>query len=274
MGVIDLQKKRAGLFFIVCAAALVGAVALRAVLIRYDIDPATGFYTGGGGLAVALNLLLVAATLFLLAPMFLRRFRGGEPRLPAARPHGVLAGLVAAALLGETVYQFRLLVTARTAGNLFISMAAVLAAVFFAVLAADSFAGRSRPLPVLALFPAIWAAVHLAVSFMHYTTIASVSEYMYDMMKMMFDMIFLYYYARCAGRVPNEKEAAGMLAFGLPAVLFTGVSTLPRYMAWLMGQHAVSLPVPEDLLYLLLAGYILYALTRLRSASGAAPAES
>ena len=261
-----MQKRRVGLFFIVCALGLLGAVPLRVILILYDIDPATGFYTGGSGLAMAVNVLLAAVSLFLLTPMVIRRFQGGVPRLPATPAHGVLAALLAAAMAAEIVYQFRLVVVGRTAGNLFIAMAALPAAVFFIVLAGAAFGGDLRPLPVLALFPPLWAIVHLAVSFMHYTTIASVSEYMYDMMKMIFVMIFLYYYARCAGRTPNRKEAAGMLAFGLPAVLLTGVSTLPRYIAWCMGQHRVSLPVPEDVLYLLLAVYIVYAIIRLKNA--------
>ena len=257
-----MLKNRSGPFLMILAVALLVAVPLRVCLILFDIDPKTGFYIGGSRWVLLLNGLLVAFTVLLLIPLGMKKsLRDVRARLHGTRTSGVLTALLAAAFLTDAGYEFFLVMADRTAGNLFTSFAALAAGCFFAALAVSHLRGRSTAYPFGALLPTLWAIIHLMVSFMHYTTIVNVSEYLYDMLKMVFMMIFLYYYSRCAGNVSNRMETRGMLAFGLPAVLFAMVSTLPRYIAWLCGNRGVSLAVPEDLVFTLLSVYILVVLT-------------
>ena len=255
-----MLKNRSTPFLIFLAVALPVAVPLRVCLILFDIDPKTGFYTGGARWVLLLNILLAVCTAAMLAPLGMKSLKAVPARLRDSRASGILTALLAAAFLVDAADEFAQVLANRTAGSLFISFAALLSAGFFTALSVMHFRRGGAAYPLAALFPAVWAIIHLMVSFMHYTTIVNVSEYLYDMLKMVFIMIFLYYYARCAGKVSNRMEAGGMLAFGMPAVLFTMVSTLPRYIAWLCRLRSISLAVPEDLVYILLSVYILVIL--------------
>jgi hypothetical protein len=243
--------------FAAFAVGLAAAVPLRIYLIMFDIDPGTGFYYSGGATVNALNALLIICTAVMLLPLFIPSCKVTLKAPGHSVFAGVLSAAAAAAMAADAATQFMSVAKRLSgAGTLFASMLEFAAAAFFVIFAVSCF-GTARPLhPGAALLPAIWATVRLMADFMHYTTVVNVSGYLYDMLKMVFIMIFFYYFARWAGGVPNEREARGMFAFGLPAALFSLVSALPRYIAAASGAK-VTLSVPSDIMYVILAAGII-----------------
>jgi hypothetical protein len=253
-GVAKVLNKKAGIFFIVFAAGLIAAIPLRTMLILFNIDPKTGFYYGKSPLITVVNILFLAVTVVLLVPLFMRGFRklSAEPRRSAAI--GVISAAAAVFMLVDAAYD---LVMFKTGGAsmIFNALFEFAAVAFFILFSTASFKGGKIAFPVAALLPVLWATVHLMAAFMHYTTVVNISEYLYDMLKMVFVMLFFYYHARFAGRVTNGNEIKGMLGVGLPAVFFCLVSTLPRYIALAMGRN-VTVNLTEDLLFVVLSVYI------------------
>ena len=252
-----MLTKKIGVFAGILAAGLAAAVPLRTCVILYDIDPKTGFYiNGGSGLVTAVNILMVAAALLLMAPFVMKSFKNvaAAPRRNVAV--GVITAVLAVLFAVNAFYDFYLIAATRSGAAVFVNSLLELAtAGFFMELSRVSLRGAKTAFPYAALIPVIWATVHLMAAFMQYTTVVNVSEYLFDMLKMVFVMIFFYYHARYAGRVNNGNELKGMLAFGLPAVFFAMVSILPRYIALAFGR-AAAFSLPEDLLFFGLAVYI------------------
>jgi hypothetical protein len=261
--------KKTAVFFGLFLLGLVAAVPLRTCAILFDIDPKTGFYYGGSGLVTALNILLIAVTVLLLAPMVMKSYKGFAAEPGPSVVTGILSAVVAAFFCIDGAHEFYILtVQATGAGTFFNSMLEFIAAVFFVMMAVSSLKGGRIAFPAASLLPVIWATIHLMVAFMHYTTVVNVSEYLFDMLKMVFVMIFFYYHARYTGRVANGREIRGMLAFGLPAAFFSLLSILPRYLALAFG-HTATINLSDDLLYLTLAIYILNCLVHIFSAKRA-----
>lgn len=256
----NVSRKTIFPLFIIFFAGLAAAVAARTYFLLCDIDPNTGFYYSDGTAVRVFNIFLAAVTIVMLLPLFSKKLRA----LSAAPGHstagGIFCAVLAVAMLADSMSSIAD-VAARLsgAGAFFSAMLEVLAAICFMLLAWRSFgAGGTVPAPV-ALLPVFWAALRLMSDFMHYTTVINVSAYLYDMLKMVFVMIFLYYFARYAGSVPNGHETRGMLAFGLPAALFCSVSVIPRWTAYLLGAKTTLTPA-SDLVYMTLAVYIVWLL--------------
>jgi hypothetical protein len=240
----------------------------------FDIDPKTGFYNGSRNLVTIVNILLFVVTVLLVAPLVIKSYKKLEAAPRRSITIGVISAVAALAFCINAVYEFYLLASSTGGVGVFInSMLEFAAAAFFLLFSWASFKGGRIAFPIASLLPVIWATVHLMAAFMHYTTVVNISEYLFDMLKMAFVMIFFYYHARFTGRVTNGNELKGMLAFGLPAVFFSLISILPRYIAITFGR-TVTFDLPEDLLFVVLSVYIAAVLyiaffTRNRDTVGA-----
>lgn len=260
-----MSTKRTLPLFIIFFIGLAAAVCARTYLLICDIDPNTGFYYTGGTSIMLFNVLLAAVTLLMLLPLFSKNLCG----LAAAPVHsvadGIFCALLALLLIADSLSAIGAVAARQSgAGAFFSAMLEALAAICFIMLALRSFGTGGTVPAVISLLPVFWAALRLMSDFMHYTTIINVSAYLYDMLKMVFVMIFLYYYARYAGGVPNGREVRGMLAFGLPAAFFCAISVIPRWAAYLLGAKT-SLTPASDLVYLTLAVYTVWLLIRVFS---------
>lgn len=258
------EKYLPGVFLLFVLGAL-AAIPLRVTELLFSID-SSGFYLTGKGVVPVLNILLVVLTVALLVPFFVTAVP-----CPLARHSSRLTAAIAAlvgiffigdigARMGQVFSSSTLLASNGSAvvfGDLLISIAALLAAIYFFQLAVAIYTQKPMSFSVTALFPLIWGVLILTVSFMQYTTIANISEQLFDVLKMVFMLLFLYYNARVTGRMPNGKEMRGIFAFGLPAALFVLVTVPPRMVAHLINSARGSAPGMEGILYLLLAAYIL-----------------
>ena len=251
-----MLNKKAGIFVGILFAGLIAAIPLRTYIIMFDIDPKTGFYNGSRNLVTIVNILLFVVTVLLVAPLVIKSYKKLEAAPRRSITIGVISAVAALAFCINAVYEFYLLASGTGGVGVFInSMLEFAAAAFFLLFSWASFKGGRIAFPIASLLPVIWATVHLMAAFMHYTTVVNISEYLFDMLKMAFVMIFFYYHARFTGRVTNGNELKGMLAFGLPAVFFSLISILPRYIAMTFGR-TVTFDLPEDLLFVVLSVYI------------------
>lgn len=249
----------------VCAVFLLGlavSVPIRMYLVMRDIDPSTGFYKTGGTLVTALNAVLAVSALLILVLVLVRgKKTTGAQNVKREGP--VFPAVLGFGFLFEAGYSFYQMMAVRGGvGAMLSGLAGVCAAAYFFLAASAAGRRSGERYPIAALFPVVWAVIHLMVSFMHYTTVINISEYLYDMLKMVFVMIFFYYYARYEGGVSNAHEIRGMAAFGLPAVIFTAVSVLPRYLALIGGVRLEGSGLPDDLLFILIACVILKVVAR------------
>ncbi|MBQ9993108.1 MAG: hypothetical protein IJP17_00155, partial [Clostridia bacterium] len=82
--------------------------------------------------------------------------------------------------------------------------------------------------PFTLLFPIIWAAMRMVLTFLRFTTVANISEDMYDLVMMVAVMLFF---------VSMSKFMAGASGIsskwvffsGCTAILFSMLTTIPRY---------------------------------------------
>lgn len=265
--VLKLIKK--GIYYSLFAIMVLGvlaAIPLRTCLILYAIDPKTGFYVAGSQLVSALNILLIILTALLVLPLLFIKQKGSAPSLKKSMPLGIMAGLLAISMAFDAIVSFgNVFVSNAGAGQFITALSEVFAVIFFAVFASKLTTGNiekeeAHSLTLAALVPIIWAALTLIVTFMHYTTIANISEYLFDVLKMVFILLFLYYHARTVGRMPNGKEIKGLFMMGLPAVLFSLVATLPYYIAHIVDSSKGQFPQPGSIVYVVFSVYILFTL--------------
>lgn len=260
-----MHKKLPALFFIIFLVGLCVAIALRIVLVRSYIDPSTGFYKGAYSTpATALDFVAVIFTLALIFPFFLPQKALAAGALPE-KPFGlgVLSLLGAFGLFWAALRLFAGLLTTDPSGGTFLdALCTLAAAVYFCVQAKAFITGKRGRLAIPALLPVLWATIHLIVSWMHYTTVTNVSAYLFDMLKMIAFMLFFYYYARYIGGVSNKREVRGMLAFGLPSVLFGLLTTVPPVWVRMTGGKTMTLSFPDMAATFILSIYILILLVR------------
>jgi uncharacterized membrane protein YtjA (UPF0391 family) len=115
----------------------------------------------------------------------------------------------------------------------------------------------------MALLPVLWSVVSLVSTFMSLTQIANISAYLYEVLQMVFAILFLYYHARYTGNISNSRELNGMFAFGLPCAFYGIASTLPQFISYAINHTKGRLPTANDTVFLALSVYIIVLLVNL-----------
>ncbi len=257
----DQRSKMLFLFFAIACTAL------RVYLKLTAIDPATGFYEGGGAAVPALWVLAAAAVVALA----LLRLRRTPPAVlqpgPCCRVFAALAGLsgglFAAVYFLDRLSQMDLSggLLVGTVGLLLQMITLVIAPAFtlYLLLRVAALGGRQgfETNGWIALAPIIWQLGLLLLTFMSYTAVRSVSDQMFTILSMVLSLLFWLAHARWAGNVLRGKGIARMHAYGFPyAVLAisTGAGMVAAFLAGRPVQVGLGLP---GALYLLFSG--LYA---------------
>ena len=86
--------------------------------------------------------------------------------------------------------------------------------------------------PILTLFPAIWAGLRLTFMFMRYTTIADISEHYFDVCYYVCLVVFFLCQAKVFSSVETRKSIRSAVGFGGCAALFVLLSAVARL--WVM----------------------------------------
>lgn len=257
-----------GIFTALFAVGLCAALPILTVLILRYIDPNSHFYTTSGGLVAAAQILLAVVTALLILPLFFRSAGDGgfgrgnfsSRRRPAVAAFAALEGAALAVSSAWNVLD----AGAKGTGAFLTGLCGIAAAVFFFLLCAQLMrGGRGPDLRMAALLPVLWSVVALVAAFMTLTQIANISQYLYEVLQMVFASLFLYYHARLTGGLSNHRELNGVFALGLPCAFYGFAATLPNYFAHLANHARGRMPVPGDYALLALSLYILALLVSL-----------
>lgn len=269
---------------------------LRIVLKLTAIDPATGFYEGGGALPLLFNVLLGASVLLLLALGFLsgRKLRGAS--VAFTLPLRALSAAAGAALFCWTLLRLGELPGVLSADYPFmpklllclftllfrLALPLVGACLFVRIAGAGDFTipcgfrafaadpdsalsdPHSGPGPRtlrmngwLMLLPLVWEIGELLSSFMAYTAIRNVSDQMLTIVMMILMAPFLLAHARILSGVGVEKGLRQLLFFG-PAFALFAIAVPGGMIAAALAGKTVALGLsPVSAVFYFLSG--LYA---------------
>ena len=250
-----------GFFAVSCAVTLFLAI----YLILFSIDPETHFYYDDAKLVTVTNVVLLVVTVIMMLPFFARRVKTtlvfGYAKRPAL---GVFSAITAAALIVTGFDNIVLTISAEAgAGEFFIGGAQLLAAIFFILATVSQFTGRKTDLRIVALLPVLWSIINLAVTFMSLTQIANISQYLYEVLQLVFAALFLYYNARVISGLTNGHEICGAFAFGLPCAMYGFLAAIPSVIAYIADSSHGNLPRIGDSVYIALSLYAIALLVTL-----------
>ena|GEM_PF-2229458 len=239
-------------------------IPLAVYLILYEIDPETHFYYDSAKFVNVQNSVLLISTVLLILPAFSKRTKKMNYECTRNWATAVCSVLFAIAICISSAHSILQTFRRETgAGGFITGLAGFLAAIFFFTFADSIFRKKHADLRILALLPVVWGVVNLITTFMSLTQIANISEYLYEVMQMVFAILFLYYNARLIGGVPNGRELQGVFAYGLPCTLFGLLSSLPPVIAHLINNKRGSVFGPSDAVYITASAYILVLLISL-----------
>lgn len=262
-----MSNKFKGMFTAAVAVFVVGllaAIPMMVYLILYSIDPNTHFYYDNATLVPVLNVLLIAMTIILIIPIFIKRY--GKLEGFAVKKQisvAIISLLLGLSLCFSAVVGIAQGFKVSNAAAILTAVTAFLAAISFLKYALVKFKGKSSDMRFLALMPVIWGVVSLISTFMSLTQIANISEYLYVVLQMVFGILFLYYHARLTGGVSNKREINGVFAFGLPCAFYGFAATLPQYIAHIIDHTKGKLPSVNDSVLIIMSVYILVLLITL-----------
>lgn len=233
-------------------------IPLAVYLILYEIDPVTHFYYDNAHFVNVQNIVILSVTVLLVLFIIKK-----HPNVVKFNAHRNVSVAISSALLGVAICvssSYSMLQTfqnAKGASGFLTGLTGFLASIFFFALTYSLLTGRNSDLSILALLPVLWGIINLISTFMSLTQIANISEYVYEVMQMVFAILFLYYNARFIGKNPNGREISGIFAFGLPCALFGLLSSLPPVIAHLINRSRGNSFTISDAVYLLMSIYII-----------------
>lgn len=241
-------------------------VPLRTYQLFYAIDPATGFYISTDIFVPVFTLLLLVTVAFQIVTGFFARVKERAWKDFDGPVIGVLSFILASAftvmsffsLMPESIVNSRsfLLKLIAPLRSLFFAepseqilnrpdallfvqgLFGLLSGVFFIIISYNCFSSKKIKTPVLlVLSPVIFSCVRLAYSFMGFTSIANLSEHLFDVLMLVFSTLFFYYLAKYIYDMDRNKAVNRLFAFGSPAVIFCFICTIPRYLRLMFGAY-------------------------------------
>lgn len=258
------------IFFAVFAVSVAVLVPVRTWVLLHSVDPATGFYYDSAPMVGALNIGLIVFTVALLVPFLMKRAgKLGTGTFNNAPVTAILAFILAVSLIADFADKMSNIISFKTmsAGVFLTGLTAVFAGISFFVLG-RAMMGKNLNLNAVSLVPVLWGVVNLVSTFMNLTTIANISEYLYEVLQMVFCMIFLYYHARIISGMENRTEINGAVAFGLPCALFGLLASVPRIIVHLISAHKGSFPGVDGLVLIVFSVYVVSFLAHILIRNG------
>ncbi len=246
-----------GIGNIIFIAAVVLALPLRIYqYVGKILEPATGFFAENSWSVYALYAVLILAVAAIIAVGAAKRKTLDYSLESTKRPaFGIVSGLVAACLIIDLftcldiagAFRFSIGSTdvspERTSFYvILIQMAfSLLSAIYFVILCIGSLSGKTSgtEFRIISLSPVLWSMLRMISRFMRTISYIRVSELLFEMVMLVFMIMFFMAFAQCNSKV-NESDCKWKLAaYGLPAALMALVTFIPRLILSITGSADV-----------------------------------
>lgn len=247
-----------GIGNIVFIAALIIALPLRVYqYLSGVIEPVTGFFATNNFSVVALYGVIALSAVAVIALGFVNRKKLAYEINTQKNPLlGTASAIAALSIILDAVFNIDIVGMLEagapdattspeqlTTYYVVIAQAAVsiIAALFFAVLCANSFMGKTlaSEFRLLSLAPVLWSMLRMIARFMRTISFVRVSELLFEMFMLAFMIMFFMNFAQCNSKV-NDKDCAWKLAaYGLPASLLALVCFVPREILLIAGKRDI-----------------------------------
>lgn len=246
-----------GIGNIIFIAAVVLALPLRIYqYVGKILEPATGFFAENSWSVYALYAVLILAVAAIIAVGAAKRKTLDYSLESTKRPtFGIVSGLVAACLIIDLftcldiagAFRFSIGSTdvspERTSFYvILIQMAfSLLSAIYFVILCIGSLSGKTSgtEFRIISLSPVLWSMLRMISRFMRTISYIRVSELLFEMVMLVFMIMFFMAFAQCNSKV-NESDCKWKLAaYGLPAALMALVTFIPRLILSITGNADV-----------------------------------
>lgn len=244
-----LHRTRVWLIFL---GALFAIVPLRIVQLLFFVDYETGFSNNS---VIGTTLLFFLAAVSAIIIFMCLRDKNSPKRYPPIKniPAGVTAGLTGTVALIHSILMIvnfakppqGLEASAVPASQMYVNIilgfVGVIAGAVWIVEAAGYFRERNvfRGMPAFALVPPIWLCLNLAAMIIN-TIYADFIENIYDMLTVMLMLIFVFTRAKLFAGVRLISTGKRVYAFGLPAILFAGLTAVPNIVVQAFGLMPLS----------------------------------
>lgn len=251
--------------FPVAAASLLIVMVVRTVQLNVAIDYTTGFFSKSSWsmplLAVIMILFLAYAVWQTLHHKFQIDFPYHEVNLkPAAILSFILGGIMMlsgfAQILGWSAHtgdaktlELLAMLFCIAAGGAFLYHGYLL------------FTGAEDKLQnhCLLAVPVLWAILNLMSNFIQHTTIASISEYLFDFLFCAASVLFLLYYAKFTAGIKGKNQDYYLLITGFITVILGAVSGIPPLFCGAFWKLGISQYVnPVSIALTVFIGYMMF----------------
>ena len=216
--------------FIFGAFALLSTVTLRTIQLVFLTDYKTGFYKEGmEGLGTGLMALLIAIIAVAGALIFILDAQKLSPR-----PSSMLLGsAMLFAGLANIAEPFLSGISLSALPALFLGIRIILilaAGVCLCFLGVSMLLGKKIKAELTIVLIISWG-VRLMTSFICFSKMSNISENLYDVLMLVFTLVFLLFFGKAVCGVRESKTHKVLVATGTSAVLFSAISAFPYIIA-------------------------------------------
>lgn len=231
------MKIRKTLIFFLLGALV--ALPLKTYQLLTAVDYSTGFFKSTGVLNIILPVVLVlCVTGFFAVALTSRQYPKYSPNVKSV-PMGIVSAITALAIGWNAAADLINQENAEFEGSagLIYSCLGLICVLAFLFPAVSFFMGNNlvESRPVIMILPVVWMAVRMVLTFLQFTTRANIKESIYDLLMMVFMLLFLLFTAKFLSGAA-ENTARLMFASGCSAALFGALATIPRYILAFSGN--------------------------------------
>lgn len=244
----SITKSGFGTGILVFAAAVIIALPLRTLQYFTVLESETGFFIKNDWSVYLLGIILSAAIIFLLVFGFISRKSLDYSLETIKRPgQGILSLTACAGILMSTASIAVDLVSStgfsqeESTNKAILAIQAifgVLSAIYFLAVGLSFITGKSNgsEYRLISLAPVIWSIFRLVLRFTRTISYIRVSDLMFEMLMLVFFIMFFMTFAQVNSRVDGEKKEWKIAAYGLPAALLALVCFVPRFIVMITGN--------------------------------------
>lgn len=218
---------------------VLAAVPFRVYQLLYLVDLKTGF-SKEGDISGTIFLGVIAAALLLTCIMCLCDRTAPDKNVPhrntMAGIFGILLSLAMFYVSASELLNFKAAGAKAIVAGVFCAFAAV----SVLAMSVGMTYGKNvyENMPLLALLIPVWGCVRLVITFMNYTSIANISQHLFNMVAIIFLLLFQYSQAKMLAGVGGQKIIRSLFLFGFPAVVFAVLASVPRFVLYFSGMQA------------------------------------